>query len=131
TCLLSELAGRAREPRFFSEYSLAVTTFFHVEEVEAQLKDTRLPVIAMLPEASLNTLMRLMQLPPGTCVGVVCEDSEGTDNLEEKNEHEHGFGRSRRGRNSGRHDPTGRLCQGPGRGARRSRSPGSPGEHAL
>jgi len=83
TCLLSELAGRAHELRFLSEYSLAVTTFFHVEEVEALLDDTRIPVIALLPEASLNTLMRLIQLPPGTRVGVVCEDSEGTDNLEQ------------------------------------------------
>lgn len=79
--LISELQARLRQPNFSSRYALAVTTFFHVEEVEPLLRPFGLQVVAVLAEASLETLIRLTRLSPGTTVGLVCENREATENM--------------------------------------------------
>jgi GntR family transcriptional regulator len=79
--LVKELSKRAVEPSFASAYRLVVTTFFHVEEVETLCAPHRLPVVGLLPQASLDTLSRLIALPAATAVGIVCEDQEGIENM--------------------------------------------------
>ena len=79
--LVSDLERRRQEPSFIGRYALVVTTFFHVEEVQALLRQAPVSVVALLAEASLDTLMRLLTLPAGTSIGLVCEDREGTENL--------------------------------------------------
>lgn len=78
--LIGDLRLRVRDLSFVERHALAVTTFFHFEEVEALLPRA-LPVVALLPQASLDTLVRLLAVPPGTALGVVCEDPEGIQNL--------------------------------------------------
>jgi GntR family transcriptional regulator len=78
---LEELARRRGERGFLERYALVVTTFFHAEEVERLLAPDRRPVVALLSAASMDTLFRLLRLPAGTPVGVVCEDREATENL--------------------------------------------------
>lgn len=78
---LDELERRRDEPGFLERYALVMTTFFHTEEVEAMLVSDRTPVVALLLAASMDTLLRLLRLPAGRPVGVVCEDVEATENL--------------------------------------------------
>jgi len=78
---IEDLERRHREPGFIERYTLVVTTFFHAEEVQTLLGGDRTPVVALLSAASLDTLFRLLRLPGGTPVGVVCEDREATENL--------------------------------------------------
>lgn len=78
---IEELERRHDEPGFLERYALVITTFFHAEEVEALLVSDRTPVVALLSAASLDTLFRLLRLPAGTPVGVICEDREATENL--------------------------------------------------
>jgi GntR family transcriptional regulator len=78
---VDELERRHGEPGFLDRYALVMTTFFHVEEVEALLVSDRAPVVALLLAASMDTLLRLLRLPAGTSVGVICEDHEATENL--------------------------------------------------
>lgn len=60
----------------------AVTSFFHLPEVARLLQGTRVPVIALLAGAHIETLQRLADLPPGTRVGVASADHHSTHNLE-------------------------------------------------
>ena len=63
-------------------WGAAVTSFFHLPEVERVLAGMGIPVIALLAEAHLETLHRLAQLLPGTRVGVASVYPETAHNLE-------------------------------------------------
>jgi GntR family transcriptional regulator len=60
----------------------AVTSFFHLPEVAHLLHGTRIPVIALLAGARIETLQRLAELPVGTRVGVASSDHHMAHNLE-------------------------------------------------
>jgi len=79
---LGELAAAVRRRKPAGRWRAAVTSFFHLPEVERLLDGTGIPVIALLAEAHLETLHRLAQLRPGTRVGVVSADLETAHNLE-------------------------------------------------
>jgi GntR family transcriptional regulator len=64
--LPARLAGEEEPP-----WRLAVTTFFHVHEVQALMEPLGIETIALLAEANLKSLQRLMELPAGTPVAVV------------------------------------------------------------
>jgi DNA-binding transcriptional regulator YhcF (GntR family) len=52
-------------------WRLAVTTFFHIHEVQELVEPRGMEAVALLAEATLESLQRLMELPSGTPVGVV------------------------------------------------------------
>ncbi len=52
-------------------WALAVTTFFHVHEVQDLMEPLGVETVALLAEANLESLRRLTELPAGTTVGVV------------------------------------------------------------
>jgi GntR family transcriptional regulator len=80
--LLSELAAALRRPKRAGRWAAAVTSFFHLPEVERRLGGLGIPVIALLAEVHLGTLHRLAQCPSGTRVGVVSVHPETAHNLE-------------------------------------------------
>src|ERR671912_244856 len=52
-------------------WRLAVTTFFHVHEVQEIVEPRGIEAVALLAEANIESLRRLTELPAGTPVGVV------------------------------------------------------------
>src|SRR5215210_7559450 len=68
--LLEDLPGRLSEEGE-PPWALAVTTFFHVHEVQDLMEPLGVETIALLAEANLESLRRLTDLPAGTAVGVV------------------------------------------------------------
>ena len=52
-------------------WRLAVTTFFHIHEVQELVEPRGLEAVALLAEATLESLQRLMELPSMTPVGVM------------------------------------------------------------
>ena len=80
--LVGDLAGSVQRKKSAARWGAAVTSFFHLPEVERLLSGTGVPVIALLTEVHIETLHRLAQLPPGTRVGVASADVETTHNLE-------------------------------------------------
>jgi GntR family transcriptional regulator len=50
---------------------LAVTTFFHIHEVQEMVEPRGIEAVALLAETTLESLRRLMELPSETPVGVV------------------------------------------------------------
>src|SRR5215212_6526625 len=52
-------------------WRLAVTTFFHIHEVQDIVEPRGIEAVALLAEATLESLQRLTELPSGTPVGVV------------------------------------------------------------
>lgn len=52
-------------------WRLVATTFFHSDEVEALLKPRGIETVALMVEATVETLRRLIELPAGTKVGLV------------------------------------------------------------
>jgi hypothetical protein len=48
-----------------------VTTFFHIHEVQDIVEPHGIEAVALLAEATLESLQGLMELPSGTLVGVV------------------------------------------------------------
>ncbi len=52
-------------------WRLAVTTFFHIHEVQDLVEPYGIEAVALLAEATLECLQRLMELPSGTPVGVM------------------------------------------------------------
>ena len=80
--LLTELAAVTRHPKHAGRWRAAVTSFAHLPQVEHLLKNKRVPVIALLAEAHLETLHRLAQFPSGTRVGVASTTVETAHNLE-------------------------------------------------
>lgn len=80
--LVEDLTERARrDPSFVREYGVVITTFFHIHEVKAALASEPVPVVALLTEANIPTLLRLSELPEGTTVGLVCGTPKGAQNL--------------------------------------------------
>lgn len=82
TVLPGELAAAVRRRKRATPWAAAVTSFFHLPEVERLVGGRGVPIIPLLAEAHLETLHRLAQLPPGTRVGVVSADPETAHNLE-------------------------------------------------
>jgi GntR family transcriptional regulator len=68
--LLADLPARLSEDGE-PPWSLAVTTFFHVHEVQDMMEPLGVETVALLAEANLESLRRLTELPAGTTVGVV------------------------------------------------------------
>ncbi len=68
--LLEDLPGRLAEDGE-PPWALAVTTFFHVHEVQDLVEPLGVETVALLAEANLESLRRLTELPAGTTVGVV------------------------------------------------------------
>jgi DNA-binding transcriptional regulator YhcF (GntR family) len=64
--LPARLSGEGDSP-----WRMAVTTFFHVHEVQALVEPFGIETIALLAEANIESLRRLTELPAGTSVGVV------------------------------------------------------------
>jgi DNA-binding transcriptional regulator YhcF (GntR family) len=80
--LVNDLATFVRRRPRAGPWVAAVTSFGHLPDVERRLDGLGVPVIALLAEAHLETLHRLVQLPSGTRVGVVCTPDETAHNLE-------------------------------------------------
>ncbi len=80
--LLGELAAAVRGRKRPGRWRAAVTSFFHFPEVERLLSGTRVPVLALLAGAQIETLQQLAQLPSGTRVGVASADHETAHTLE-------------------------------------------------
>jgi GntR family transcriptional regulator len=80
--LVGELAARvASEADFLAGYRVVITTFFHVHEVKRAMPPGAPPVVALLSEANISTLLRLTELPEGTVIGLVCNTHAGSQNL--------------------------------------------------
>ena len=74
--LPSRISSEERPP-----WRLAVTTFFHVHEVQELVEPLGIETVALLAEATLESLQRLTELPPGTPVGVVGNTQTCMENL--------------------------------------------------
>ena len=68
--LLEDLSGRLAE-NGEPPWALAVTTFFHVHEVQDLMEPIGVETVALLAEANIESLRRLTELPAQTPVGVV------------------------------------------------------------
>ena len=68
--LLEDLPGRLSEDGE-PPWRFAVTTFFHVHEVQELMEPLGVETVALLAEANLESLRRLTELPAGTTVGVL------------------------------------------------------------
>jgi GntR family transcriptional regulator len=68
--LIEDLAERVSGAEELS-WRMAVTTFFHVHEVQEIMEPRGIETVALLAEANLESLRRLTELPAGTPVGVV------------------------------------------------------------
>jgi GntR family transcriptional regulator len=78
--LIEDLPARlseAEEP----PWRLAVTTFFHVHEVQDLMEPLGIETVALLAEATLESLQRLTELPEGSSVGVVGNSQTCMENL--------------------------------------------------
>src|ERR671917_1423119 len=74
--LPARLSGEEEPP-----WRMAVTTFFHVHEVQELVEPLGIETVALLAEATLESLQRLTELPPGTPVGVVGNTQTCMENL--------------------------------------------------
>ena len=80
--LVEEFRARAAsDPEFLKGYRVVITTFFHIHEVKQASPPGAPPVVALLSEANISTLLRLTELPEGTTVGLVCNTPNGSQNL--------------------------------------------------
>lgn len=80
--LVEEFRARAAsDPEFLKGYRVVITTFFHIHEVKQASPADAPPVVALLSEANISTLLRLTELPEGTTVGLVCNTPNGSQNL--------------------------------------------------
>ncbi|QIN79400.1 GntR family transcriptional regulator [Rubrobacter marinus] len=80
--LLEDLRERlAREEGASLPWRLAVTTFYHVHEVEELMEPRGIETVALLAEATLDGITRLAELPAGTRVGVLGNSRTCSDNL--------------------------------------------------
>jgi GntR family transcriptional regulator len=78
--LIEDLPARlseAEEP----PWRLAVTTFFHIHEVQDLMEPLGIETVALLAEATLESLQRLTELPEGSSVGVVGNSQTCMENL--------------------------------------------------
>jgi GntR family transcriptional regulator len=81
--LVEELEDRLEERVSDAEmpWRLAVTTFYHVHEVEKLVEPRGIETFALLTEATLDGLKRLAELPDGTAVAVMGNSRTCTENL--------------------------------------------------
>ncbi len=80
--LLEDLPERLlREDGAVLPWRLAVTTFYHVHEVEELVGPRGVETVALLAEATLHGIRRLAELSPGTKVGVLGNSRTCSDNL--------------------------------------------------
>jgi DNA-binding transcriptional regulator YhcF (GntR family) len=81
--LVEELESRLEERASDAElpWRLAVTTFYHVHEVEKLVEPRSIETFALLSEATLDGLKRLAELPDETPVGVMGNSRTCTENL--------------------------------------------------
>lgn len=77
--LLEDLAERVSSGD--APWQAAVTTFFHVHEVQDLVEPLGVETVALLADATLESLQRLTELPAGTPVGVVGSSRTCRDNL--------------------------------------------------
>ena len=66
--LLADLASRLSEEEK-PPWRMAVTTFFHVHEVQELVEPFGIETVALLAEANIESLQRLTELPAGTPSG--------------------------------------------------------------
>ena len=78
--LIEDLAERVSDEKGLP-WRMAVTTFFHVHEVQEIMEPRGIETVALLAEANLESLQRLTELPAGTPVGVVGWGRTCMDNL--------------------------------------------------
>lgn len=78
-CLVSELNNKNEE--FFKEFLYIITTFSHIEDVKAVLEPYNKNVLAIMAMPHFQTLMRIGQLPPGTCLGLYCWNERSALNM--------------------------------------------------
>lgn len=62
-------------------WRLVATTFFHSDEVEVLLRPRGIETVALMVEATVETLRRLVELPAGTKVGLVGNSPACAKNL--------------------------------------------------
>jgi GntR family transcriptional regulator len=74
--LPARLSGEEEPP-----WRMAVTTFFHVHEVQELMEPLGIETVALLAEATLESLQRLTELPQDTPVGVVGNSQTCMENL--------------------------------------------------
>ena len=79
---LGDLTAAVRRKKSPGRWGVAVTSFFHLPQVERRLGGLGVPVIALLAAVHLETLHSLAQLPSGTRVGVASAEPETAHNLE-------------------------------------------------
>jgi DNA-binding transcriptional regulator YhcF (GntR family) len=80
--LVDEFSRRApQDADLLRDVRVIVTTFFHIHEVKRALPAGAPPVVALLSEANIKTLLRLTELPEGTVVGLVCTTPRGSQNI--------------------------------------------------
>ena len=77
--LLEDLPERLAEEEELP-WRVAVTTFFHVHKVESLVESRGIETVALLAEATLESLQRLADLPVGTPVGVVGDSQTCMEN---------------------------------------------------
>ncbi len=82
TLLVKDLERKYHQSSAFLQcYSLVVTTFWHIHEVQKLLRKAKIEVVGLMAEASVETPMRLTTLPEGTKVGVACHERTRSQNV--------------------------------------------------
>jgi len=80
--LVEELPERMRrDPAFVRKFGVVITTFFHIHEVKRAMATELVPLVALLTETSISTVLRLSELPEGSAVGLVSATAMGSQNL--------------------------------------------------
>lgn len=79
-CLLTDLPDIVQDETVAGA-DFIVTTFFHVEDVKAILEPLGKEVVAIMAAPHFHTFMSIAQLPPGTRVGIVCSNEDGSLNM--------------------------------------------------
>lgn len=79
--LLDEL--RKRDPTFFDQFDLLVTTLFHVTELQEIVGPARKVVGLMVEPSYLDVSAAIGRLPAGSHVGLVCASQEGAEQMEQ------------------------------------------------
>src|SRR5918911_1426986 len=74
--LPARLSGEEEPP-----WRMAVTTLFHLHQVQELMEPLGIETVALLADATLESLQRLTELPPGTPVGIVGNSQTCMENL--------------------------------------------------
>ena len=79
--LLEDLPERLLREGDPLPWRLAVTTFYHVHEVEEAVGGRGIETVALLAEETLDSIQRLTELPAGTKVGVLGNSRTCSENV--------------------------------------------------